>query len=79
MNFLTLKERFQIVEIYFQNQSSVCETNRALRPFYGRHKRPSEQAFRFLMDKFHTTFIHFMTLDHQQDKEIFVPKKPHSH
>lgn len=56
MNKLTLEQRYQIVEIYFQNQSSVRQTYRALRPFYGRHNRPSEQAIRALMDKFRTTY-----------------------
>ena len=37
MNHLILKQRFQIVEIYFLNQSSVRETYRALHLFYGRH------------------------------------------
>ena len=52
MNFLTLEQRFQIVEIYSQNRSSVRETYRPLRPFYGRHNRPSEQAIRSVMNKF---------------------------
>ena len=54
MNRLTLEEPFKIVEIYFRNRSSFRETYKALRPFYGRHNRPSEQSIRSVMDKFRT-------------------------
>jgi hypothetical protein len=55
MNRLTSEERLQIVQIYFENHGSVRQTHRALRPFYGRHNRPSEQVIRKTMDRFHTT------------------------
>ena len=56
MNHLALEQRFQIVEINFQNRSFFRETHRALTLFYGRYNRPSEQAIRSLMDKFRTTY-----------------------
>lgn len=55
MHRLTIEQRYQIIEIYFKNQSSVRQTYRALRPFYVRHFRPSEQAIRAVVDKFRTT------------------------
>lgn len=54
MNRLTPEQRFQIVQIYFENHGSVRETYRALRPFYGRHNRPSEQTIRATMNRFRT-------------------------
>ena len=56
MNRLPLEQRFQVVEIYFQSRSSISETYRALRPFYGRHNRP-EQAIRSVMDNFCITYL----------------------
>ena len=41
MNRLTKEQRLQIVQIYFENNVSVREVYRKLRPFYGRHNRPS--------------------------------------
>ena len=43
MNRLTKEQRLQIVQIYFENNGSVSEVYRKLRPFYGRHNCPSEQ------------------------------------
>ena len=40
MDILTLEQRLQIVEIFYQNNGSVRQTCRALRPFYGVHNRP---------------------------------------
>lgn len=56
MNRLTKEQRLQIVQIYFENNGSVREVYRKLRPFYGRHNRPSEQLIRLTMDRFRTTF-----------------------
>lgn len=56
MNRLTPEQRFQIVQIYFENRGSVRSTYRALRPFYGPHNRPSEQLIRLTMERFRTTF-----------------------
>ena len=56
MNRLTLEQRYQIMQIYFENQSSICATYRRLRDFYGSHNRPSEQAIRRIADRFHTTY-----------------------
>lgn len=56
MENYTLEQRFQIIEIYFQNGSSVTATLRALRPFYGRNNRPSKRMIERLVEKFRTTF-----------------------
>ena len=56
MNRLTKEQRLQIVQIYFESNGSVREVHRKLRPFYGRHNRPSEQLIRLTMDRFRTTF-----------------------
>ena len=56
MDRLTPKQRLQIVEIFYQNNGSVRQTYRALRPFYGVHNRPSERLIRITMDRFRTTF-----------------------
>jgi len=53
---LTPEERLQIVKRYYENNGSVRQTMRALRPIYGRHNRPSESLIRSTMDRFHTTF-----------------------
>ncbi|GFU34329.1 DUF4817 domain-containing protein [Trichonephila clavipes] len=52
MKRLTPEQRFQIVQFYFENNGSVRNTYRALRPFY----RPSEQLVRLTMERFRTTF-----------------------
>ncbi|GFX13199.1 DUF4817 domain-containing protein [Trichonephila clavipes] len=56
MNRLTPEQRFQIVQFYFENNGSVRNTYRALRPFYRRQNRPSEQLIRLTMERFRTTF-----------------------
>ncbi|KAL4701969.1 hypothetical protein ACJJTC_017318 [Scirpophaga incertulas] len=56
MNRLTPEQRLQIVQFYFENNGSVRNTYRALRPFYPRQIRPSEQLIRLTMKRFHTTF-----------------------
>lgn len=56
MNRLTPEQRFQIVEIYFQNQCSIKNVYRALREFYGAHNRPSETTIKNVITKFRSTF-----------------------
>lgn len=56
MNRLTPEQRLQIVQFYFENNGSVRKTYRALRPFYRRQNRPSEQLIRLTMERFRTTF-----------------------
>ncbi|GFX58808.1 DUF4817 domain-containing protein [Trichonephila clavipes] len=56
MNRLTPEQRFQIVQFYFENNGSVRNTYRALRPFYRRQNRPSEQLIRLTMERLRTTF-----------------------
>ncbi|GFV86992.1 DUF4817 domain-containing protein [Trichonephila clavipes] len=56
MNRLTPEQRLQIVQFYFENNGSVRNTYRALRPFYRRQNRPSEQLIRLTMERFRTTF-----------------------
>lgn len=56
MNRLTPEQRLQIIEFYYQNSSSVKNVFRALRPFYGRHNRPTEQAIQAIVTKFQTSF-----------------------
>lgn len=56
MNRLTPEQRAQIVEIYFQNNSSPRNVFRLLRPFYGRHNRPTERTIREVINKFRTRF-----------------------
>lgn len=56
MNRLTPEQRLQIVQFYFENNGSVRKTYRAIRPFYRRQNRPSEQLIRLTMERFRTTF-----------------------
>ncbi|GFT49686.1 DUF4817 domain-containing protein [Trichonephila clavipes] len=56
MNRLTPEQRFQIVQFYSENNGSVRNTYRALRPFYRRQNRPSERLIRLTMERFRTTF-----------------------
>ncbi|GFU42643.1 DUF4817 domain-containing protein [Trichonephila clavipes] len=55
MNRLTPEQRFQIVQFYFENNGSERNTYRALRLFYRRQNRPSEQLIRLTMERFRTT------------------------
>ena len=52
MDKQTSYQRLQIVQFYFENNSSVQNTYRTLRPFYGQHNRLSEQIIRLTMDRF---------------------------
>ena len=56
MNRLTPEQRIKIIEFYYQNSSSVKNVFHALRPFYGRHNRPTEQAIQAIVTKFQTSF-----------------------
>ncbi|XP_023173537.2 uncharacterized protein LOC111601262 [Drosophila hydei] len=56
MDRLTPEQRLQIVEIFYQNNGSIRQTFRALRPIYGVHNRPSERLIRITMDRFRSTF-----------------------
>ncbi|GFT11555.1 DUF4817 domain-containing protein [Trichonephila clavipes] len=56
MNRLTPEQRFQSVQFYFENNGSMRNAYRALRPFYRRQNRPSEQLIRLTMERFRTTF-----------------------
>lgn len=51
MERLTNEQRLQIIEFYYQNQCSVKNVFRALRPFYGRHNRPTDQAIQAIVTK----------------------------
>ena len=51
MNGLSPEQRLQIVEIYFQNQCSVKNIFRALRPFHGFHNRPNKRTIRKTINK----------------------------
>lgn len=64
MNRLTNEERLRIVQIYFENRSSVRATYRALRPIYGPHNRPSESGIRALVNRFRDT--HTLVDKHRQ-------------
>lgn len=67
MNRLTPEQRYQIVEIYFQNNSSVRNVYRALRPFYGIHNRPTERTIRETINRFRTNFT---LLDHHPSTRV---------
>ncbi|GFX60506.1 DUF4817 domain-containing protein [Trichonephila clavipes] len=56
MKRLTPEQHFQIVQFYFENNGTVRNTYRAIRPFYCRQNRPSEQLIRLTMERFRTTF-----------------------
>ena len=56
MNRLTLEQRYQIIQVYFEYQSSIRATYRQFRDFYGAHNCPSEQAIRRTVDRFRTTY-----------------------
>ena len=56
MNRLTNEQRLQIIEFYYQNQCSVRNVFRALRPIYGLHNRSSEETINAIVTKFRTQF-----------------------
>lgn len=57
------EHRFQIVEIYYQNQCTIKNVCRALRKYYGVHNRPTEATIKNVITKFRSTF---MLLDAKQ-------------
>ena len=60
MNRLTLEQRSQIVQIYFENNGSVPSTYRALRSFYVQQRR-TERAITFLKTMLARTFQSMVT------------------
>ena len=69
------------MDTYYQNRSSVRETYRVLRLFYGRHNRPSNQAFYSLINKFRITHsLHDVRppsrLKYVRNREAIQPPKP---
>lgn len=56
MERLTNEQRLQIIEFYYQNSCCVKSVFRALRPYYGRHNRPTEAGIRRVVEKFRTNF-----------------------
>lgn len=52
MERYTPQQRVQIVQLYYENQRSVKEVFRKLRPTYGPHNRPSESTIRRIIEKF---------------------------
>ena len=51
----TIEQHVQIIKLYYQNEFSLVQTLRALRPFYGRRGGPSKSTFQRLVAKFETT------------------------
>ena len=70
MNRLTPEKLLQIVQFYFENNGSVRNTYRALRPFYPRQNHPSEQLIRLTMERFRTTFTLIDNLDPQRRRTV---------
>uniref|UniRef100_A0A0K2UYB6 Putative LOC100572414 [Acyrthosiphon pisum] n=1 Tax=Lepeophtheirus salmonis TaxID=72036 RepID=A0A0K2UYB6_LEPSM len=48
----THQQRVQIVQLYYENQRSVKDVFRKLRPTYGPHNRPSESTICKITEKF---------------------------
>lgn len=55
MERYTIQQRVEMVKSYYQNQCSIRQTFRALRPIYGVDGRPSESTIRRLINKFEAT------------------------
>jgi len=72
MSRLTPEQRLQIVQIYFQNSASVRNTFRALRPFYRRQDRPSEQLIRLTVERFRSTFTLLDNMHHPRRRTIAI-------
>ena len=56
MESLTPQQRLQIVQLYYENQRSVKNVFRALRPFYDRYNRPTESNIRNTIAKIENQF-----------------------
>ena len=55
MDGYSIQQYVQIIKLFYQNGCSVRATNRKLRPFYGRHNRPTDRTIRNVVDKFEST------------------------
>lgn len=55
MDSYSIQQHVQMIKLFYQNECSVRATHRALRPFYGRHNRPTERTIRRVVDKFEST------------------------
>lgn len=55
MEHYTVKQRVEIVRIYYQNSSSIRQTFRNLRTNFGQHNRPNERTIRRIVEKFEAT------------------------
>lgn len=51
----TVEQHVQMIKLYYQNDCSLVQTLRALRPFYGRRGGPSKSTLQRLVAKFETT------------------------
>lgn len=56
MSHLTLPQRLQILDIWYESGRSTCQTYRNLAKIYGQQNRPSERAISDLIKKFRETF-----------------------
>ena len=56
MERLTPQQRLQIVQLYYENQRSVTNVFRALRPHYGQHNRPALNTIRHTINKFESEY-----------------------
>ena len=55
MNGYSIRQYVRIIKLFYQNGCSVGATYRALRPFYGRHNRPTGGTIRNVVDEFEST------------------------
>ncbi|EFN75580.1 hypothetical protein EAI_08636, partial [Harpegnathos saltator] len=55
MTSYTIEQHVQAIKLYYQNECSLVQTLRALRPFYGRRGGPSKSTLQRLVAKFETT------------------------
>ena len=51
----TIEQHVQMIKLYYQNECSLTQTLRALRPFFGRRGGPSKSTLQRLVAKFETT------------------------
>ena len=51
----TVEQHVQMLKLYYQNECSLVQTLRALRPFYGRRGGPSKSTLQRLVAKFEST------------------------
>ena len=55
MDGYSIQQYVRIIKLFYQNGCSVLATYRELRPFYGRHNRPTDRTIRNVVDKFEST------------------------